>query len=61
LAGGGLSNLYDRLRKGYVVDYFSFGTGPKWFRRLVFNLADFFVFAGVLLCMIQMIRKDGKL
>lgn len=61
LAGGGLSNLYDRLRKGYVVDYFSFGAGPKWFRRLVFNLADFFVFAGVLLGMIQMIRKDGKL
>lgn len=49
-SGGGLSNLYDRLAKGHVVDYISFGFGPKRFRRLVFNIADFFVFAGVILC-----------
>ena len=58
LAGGGLSNLYDRLTKGYVVDYVSFGFGPKWFRRLVFNLADFFVFLGIGLCMIQVLWKN---
>lgn len=48
IAGGGLSNLYDRLSKGHVVDYFSFGFGPGRFRKLVFNIADFFVFAGIL-------------
>lgn len=58
LAGGGVSNLHDRLSKGHVVDYFSLGFGPKRFRRLVFNLADFFVFAGILLCMIQILAKE---
>lgn len=61
LAGGGLSNLHDRIRKGYVVDYFSFGFGPKWFQKLVFNMADFFVFAGILLVLIQYFKKEGKL
>lgn len=61
LAGGGLSNLRDRLVKGYVVDYVSFGFGPKWFRKLVFNTADFFVFAGIILCMIQGFQKEGEL
>ncbi|MDE7312341.1 MAG: signal peptidase II [Eubacterium sp.] len=60
LVGGGLSNLHDRLTKGYVVDYVSFGFGPKRFRRLVFNMADFFVFAGILLCGIEIFRKDRQ-
>lgn len=59
LAGGGLSNLYDRLAKGYVVDYVSFGFGPNWFQKLVFNIADFFVFAGIILCIIQSFQKEG--
>jgi signal peptidase II len=49
LAGGGLSNLVDRYQKGYVVDYVRFGFGPKWFRRLIFNISDFFVFIGAVL------------
>jgi signal peptidase II len=49
LAGGGLSNLVDRYQKGYVVDYVRFGFGPKWFRRLIFNVSDFFVFIGAVL------------
>lgn len=57
LAGGGFSNLYDRLAKGHVVDYVSFGFGPKRFQKLVFNLSDFFIFAGSLLCMAQIFRK----
>lgn len=52
-AGGGLSNLYDRITKGHVVDYLSFGFGPKRFQKLVFNAADFFIFLGALLCMVQ--------
>lgn len=46
LIGGGLSNLFDRYTRGHVVDYVGFGFGPKWFRRIIFNVSDFFVFVG---------------
>ena len=49
LLGGGLNNLYDRYRKHHVVDYIRFGIGPKWFRRIIFNVSDFFIFLGALL------------
>lgn len=49
LTGGALSNLYDRCRKGYVVDYVSFRTPFSRLNRLVFNLSDFFIMAGALL------------
>lgn len=58
LTGGGLSNLHDRILKGHVVDYISFGFGPKRFQKLVFNTADFFIFAGILLCMAHILRKE---
>lgn len=47
ITAGGLSNLCDRLRRGYVVDYFSFQV--KWLEKVVFNLGDLFLFAGTLL------------
>lgn len=51
LVGGALSNLYDRCRRGYVVDYVSFRTPWKRLSQLVFNLADFFIMIGaVLVC-----------
>lgn len=54
LLGGALSNLYDRCRKGYVVDYIRFSTPWKWLSNLVFNLSDFFIFAGAaLICLGQ--------
>lgn len=42
--GGAISNVTDRLQRGYVVDYFSF----KWkkLRSVVFNLADMAIFLG---------------
>lgn len=49
LTGGALSNLYDRCKKGYVVDYVSFRTPFERLNRLVFNLSDFFIMAGALL------------
>lgn len=52
LIGGGLSNLFDRYTKGHVVDYIGFNFGPKWFRRIVFNISDFFVFIGGALAVI---------
>ena len=48
LLGGGLSNLWERLRHGRVFDYVQFPRAPGRLRRYVFNLADFAIFAGVL-------------
>ena len=42
---GGVGNLFDRLKRGYVIDYIFFKI-RKW---PVFNLSDFYVFFGVLL------------
>ncbi len=52
LLGGAFSNTYDRLHRKYVVDYFSFHTGIKVIDRIVFNLADFAIMAGAMLCVI---------
>lgn len=57
LTGGALSNLYDRCRKGYVVDYVSFRTPFPRLNRLVFNLSDFFIMAGALLICIGQTDK----
>lgn len=60
LTGGALSNLYDRCKKGYVVDYVSFRTPWKWLSSLVFNLSDFFIFAGaILICLGQTDHTQG--
>lgn len=60
LTGGALSNLYDRCRKGYVVDYINFRTPWKRLNRLVFNLSDFFIFAGAfLICLGQTDHTQG--
>ncbi len=42
--GGGLSNLYDRIKRGYVVDYFS--VRIEKLKKLVFNLGDIAIFLG---------------
>ena len=42
--GGALSNLYDRVVRGYVVDYFTIEW--KFLKKVVFNLGDMFVFLG---------------
>ena len=42
IIGGALSNLYDRVVRGYVVDYFSIEWEP--IKKVVFNLGDMFVF-----------------
>lgn len=42
--GGGISNMADRVKHGYVIDYFSFNC--KALRSIVFNLADMFIFLG---------------
>lgn len=49
LLGGAFSNTYDRLRRKYVVDYFSFGVKWQRLRRVVFNLSDFCIMIGAVL------------
>ena len=49
LLGGAFSNTYDRLRRGYVVDYLSFPVKWERFRRIVFNCSDFCIIIGSLL------------
>lgn len=58
IVGGGLSNLYDRIKRGYVVDYVSFRTGWKRLNDLVFNISDFFILGGsALYCISQIFKK----
>lgn len=50
--GGGASNLYDRLAKGHVVDYFSIRCKWKRLQRIVFNISDWFIFLGAALMLL---------
>ena len=45
IAGGAASNVYDRWKQRFVVDYFSFG----FLKKIVFNLADMYIIIGCLL------------
>ena len=49
LLGGAYSNVFDRIKRGYVVDYFSFSVKWERFRRIVFNLGDISIFLGAFL------------
>lgn len=51
--GGAASNLCDRIRHGYVTDYFSFRKLPK----IIFNLGDIAIFAGALLSIPAVLSK----
>ncbi|MGI6604536.1 MAG: signal peptidase II [Firmicutes bacterium] len=52
--GGALGNLMDRLRYGYVVDFFDFRVWP------VFNIADSAIVVGVGLLFIYLLRSEGR-
>jgi len=52
IAGGALSNLYDRVFRGYVVDYIDLGWWP------VFNLSDSFITIGCTLYIIKTLMRE---
>ncbi len=56
--GGAYSNMYDRMRKDYVVDYISFRCRWKRFSNIVFNIGDFAIMAGALLAVIATDRSE---
>ncbi len=49
LLGGSFSNTYDRLKRKYVVDYFSFNVPCSFVRKIVFNISDFCIIIGALI------------
>lgn len=53
LLGGAAGNVWDRLRRHYVVDYFSFRTKWKKLNKIVFNLSDMFIFLGAAIILWQ--------
>lgn len=57
LVGGATSNVYDRVKRGYVVDYFSF----KWLKNVIFNIADIFIIVGSILIGICMLLRKEKI
>ncbi len=60
LFGGGLSNLFDRYANGHVIDYFRINRGPKWLKRIIFNISDFCIFIGAILTVCTADRKTTE-
>lgn len=58
ITAGGLSNLYDRMKRGYVVDYFSVQAG--WFKKVVLNVGDVCIFMGAALLCISGLFGTGR-
>ena len=56
--GGSLGNLFDRITKGYVVDFLDFHIFGYNFP--VFNIADTFITVGVFLLFISLNRKEKE-
>lgn len=57
ISGGALSNTFDRIKRGYVVDYI--GLNCKWKKaaNVTYNLGDFAIFAGAFLVLIENLIK----
>lgn len=60
LIGGGLSNVYDRVVRKYVVDYFSFNVNLKKLKDIVFNISDMFIFIGAFMAVIYSLLNDKE-
>lgn len=62
LLGGALSNTYDRVKKGYVMDYASLDVKNEKISKVVFNLSDVFIFIGSIFVVISnLTAKDRTL
>ena len=53
LLGGAYSNTYDRVKRGYVVDYLNFPKLPGKVKHIVFNISDFCIIIGACLIVIK--------
>ena len=59
LLGGAYSNTYDRMVRGYVVDYFGFNVKNKRIKNVVYNISDFCIVIGALLAVFSENKKVG--
>lgn len=57
---GGISNQWDRLRRGSVTDYLQFPHRRVKKRALVWNLADFMLVGGVVLTVVGPLKDLWK-
>lgn len=55
LLGGAFSNTYDRFKRKYVVDYFSFQSRFPRIAGIIFNIADFCIAIGAAMTAIVVI------
>lgn len=55
---GGLSNLYDRCVRKYVVDYANLRLG--FLKKIVFNLGDVFVLAGTVILAVCQLTDSSQ-
>lgn len=49
LLGGAISNVFDRIKRGYVVDYMNLPKAPWKIKNIVFNVADVAILIGSIL------------
>jgi signal peptidase II len=49
ILGGAMGNFIDRLKDGYVTDFFAI----QWTKNLYYNLADMFIFIGAGIVLIK--------
>lgn len=56
IIAGAIGNLIDRVRLGFVVDYFDF----RFIWEYVFNVADIYVVVGTILLCIYILFIEGK-
>ena len=57
ILGGAFGNFIDRIFLGYVIDFLDFNLFG--YDYPIFNLADSFIFLGVLFLLIDSWRRDG--
>src|SRR5262245_8155033 len=58
IVAGGLSNLADRVARGFVVDFLNVGVGPL--RTGIFNVADMAIMSGLALMLLIGVRSSLK-
>ena len=54
---GGLSNLWERIRHGRVLDYLRFPKAPGPLKKYTYNLADLAIFLGAVLMVLRRRRQ----
>jgi len=59
MLAGAISNVYERITKGFVVDYINLRK-CKGLKKIVFNLADVFILLGALITLIYEIFSDDN-